>query len=256
MKSLYAFTKKEIMDQLRSNKVLVLGIIFIIFGIMNPAIAKLTPWLFEKMSDSLAESGIQVGKITVDALMSWEQFFKNIPMGLIAFVLLESSIFTKEYQSGTLVLSLTKGLKRHNVVIAKTVVLVLLWTVCFWMCFGITYVYNDFYWDNSIAGNLMFSSFCWWFFGIWVIMIMVLSSTLAQNGSGVLLGTGGVVFAIYLISMIPKVDKYMETMLTTGYSLTTGASKTSDYTVAVIVTLIVSVVFFVTGIIVFNKKRL
>ena len=64
------------------------------------------------------------------------------------------------------------------------------------------------------------------------------------------------VFAIYLISMIPKVDKYMETMLTTGYSLTTGASKTSDYTVAVIVTLIVSVVFFVTGIIVFNKKRL
>ena len=256
MKSLYAFTKKEIMDQLRSNKVLVLGIIFIIFGIMNPAIAKLTPWLFEKMSDSLAESGIQVGKVTVDALMSWEQFFKNIPMGLIAFVLLESSIFTKEYQSGTLVLSLTKGLKRHNVVIAKTVVLVLLWTVCFWMCFGITYVYNDFYWDNSIADNLMFSSFCWWFFGIWVIMIMVLSSTLAQNGSGVLLGTGGVVFAIYLISMTPKVDKYMETMLTTGYSLTTGASKTSDYTVAVIVTLIVSVVFFVTGIIVFNKKRL
>ncbi|MBQ8913858.1 MAG: ABC transporter permease, partial [Lachnospiraceae bacterium] len=161
-----------------------------------------------------------------------------------------------EYQSGTLVLSLTKGLKRHNVVIAKTVVLVLLWTVCFWMCFGITYVYNDFYWDNSIADNLMFSSFCWWFFGIWVIMIMVLSSTLAQNGSGVLLGTGGVVFAIYLISMIPKVDKYMETMLTTGYSLTTEASKTSDYTVAVIVTLIVSVVFFVTGIIVFNKKRL
>lgn len=256
MKSLYAFTKKEIMDQLRSNKVLVLGIIFIIFGIMNPAIAKLTPWLFEKMSDSLAESGIQVGKITVDALMSWEQLFKNIPMGLIAFVLLESSIFTKEYQSGTLVLSLTKGLKRHNVVIAKTVVLVLLWTVCFWMCFGITYVYNDFYWDNSIAKYLLFASFCWWFFGIWVIMIMVLSSTLAQNGSGVLLGTGGVVFAIYLISMIPKVDKYMETMLTTGYSLTTGASKTSDYTVAVIVTLIVSVVFFVTGIIVFNKKRL
>ena len=256
MKTLYAFTKKEIMDQLRSNKVLVLGIIFIIFGIMNPAIAKLTPWLFEKMSDSLAESGIQVSKLTVDALMSWEQFFKNIPMGLIAFVLLESSIFTREYQSGTLVLSLTKGLKRHNVVIAKTVVLILLWTVCFWMCYGITYIYNDYYWDNSIAKHLLFASFCWWFFGIWVISIMVLSSTLAQNGSGVLLGTGGVVFAIYLISMIPKVDKYLETMLTTGYKLTTGASKVSDYNVAVIVTLIVSVVFFVTGIVAFNKKRL
>ena len=88
MKTLYAFTKKEIIDQLRSNKVLVLGIIFIIFGIMNPAIAKLTPWLFEKMSDSLAESGIQVSKITVDALMSWEQFFKNIPF--IGYVLVNN----------------------------------------------------------------------------------------------------------------------------------------------------------------------
>ena len=256
MKSLYAFTKKEVMDQLRSNKVLVLGIIFIIFGIMNPAIAKLTPWLFEKMSDSLAESGIQVGKITVDSLMSWEQFYKNIPMGLIAFILLESSIFTKEYQSGTLVLSLTKGLKRHNVVIAKTIVLLLLWTICFWMCFGITYVYNDFYWDNSIADNLLFASFCWWFFGIWVIIVMVLVSTLVQNGSSVLLGTGGIVFGIYLISMIPKVDKYMETMLTSGYSLITKAYNVSDYSVALIVTLIVGIAFLVSSLIIFNKKRL
>ena len=256
MKSLYAFTKKEILEQIRSNKALILGIIFMIFGIMNPAIAKLTPWLFGKMSDSLAESGLKVGEITVNALTSWGQFFKNIPMGLIAFILLESSIFTKEYQSGTLVLSLTKGLKRHNVVIAKTIVLILLWTICFWMCFGITYVYNDFYWDNSIADNLLFASFFWWFFGIWVIIVMVLVSTLVQNGSSVLLGTGGIVFGIYLISMIPKVDKYMETMLTSGYSLITKAYNVSDYSVALIVTLIVGIAFLVSSLIIFNKKRL
>ena len=256
MKSLYAFTKKEILEQIRSNKALILGIIFMIFGIMNPAIAKLTPWLFGKMSDSLAESGLKVGEITVNALTSWEQFYKNIPMGLIAFILLESSIFTKEYQSGTLVLSLTKGLKRHNVVIAKTIVLILLWTICFWMCFGITYVYNDFYWDNSIADNLLFASFFWWFFGIWVIIVMVLVSTLVQNGSSVLLGTGGIVFGIYLISMIPKVDKYMETMLTSGYSLITKAYNVSDYSVALIVTLIVGIAFLVSSLIIFNKKRL
>lgn len=35
-------------------------------------------------------------------------------------ILLESSIFTQEYQSGTLVLTLTKGFERYKVVIAKS----------------------------------------------------------------------------------------------------------------------------------------
>ena len=83
---------------------MILVIIFILLGIMNPAVAKLTPWLIEMMADSLEASGMTVTAVTVSAMDSWVQFFKNAPMGLIAFILLESSIFTKEYQSGTLVL--------------------------------------------------------------------------------------------------------------------------------------------------------
>ena len=57
MKSMIAFMKKEWMEQLRSSKVMILGILFVLFGVMNPAVAKLTPWLLELMSESLAESG-------------------------------------------------------------------------------------------------------------------------------------------------------------------------------------------------------
>ena len=118
MKTLIAFTKKEFMEQRRSGKLLFLTILFVLFGIMNPAIAKLTPWLMEMFADSLAQSGMTVTDVTVTAMDSWVQFFKNIPMALIAFVLLEGSIFTKEYQAGTLILSLTKGLPRKTVVIS------------------------------------------------------------------------------------------------------------------------------------------
>jgi len=76
---------------------MILGLLFVLFGIMNPAIAKLTPWLLETMTDSLAESGMIVTDVKVNAMDSWVQFYKNIPMGLIAFGLLESSISTKEY---------------------------------------------------------------------------------------------------------------------------------------------------------------
>lgn len=105
MKSLLAFIKKETMEQFRSGRLMILGILFVLLGVMNPAVAKITPWLLEILADSLAESGMTVTPVTVSAMDSWVQFFKNMPLGLIVFVLLQSSIFTKEYQSGTLVLS-------------------------------------------------------------------------------------------------------------------------------------------------------
>ena len=157
MRSLFAFMKKEFTEQLRSGRLIILGLLFVLFGIMNPAIAKLTPWLLETMADSLAESGMIITDVKVSAMDSWVQFYKNIPMGLIAFVLLESNILTKEYTAGTLVLSLTKGLERYKVVISKTLVLAVLWSLGYWMCFGITYGYNAYFWDNSIAQNLFFS---------------------------------------------------------------------------------------------------
>ena len=126
MKSLLAFIKKEAMEQFRSGRLMILGILFVLLGVMNPAVAKITPWLLEILADSLAESGMTVTPVTVSAMDSWVQFFKNMPLGLIVFVLLQSSLFTKEYQSGTLVLSLTKGLERFKVVVSKTVVLTVL----------------------------------------------------------------------------------------------------------------------------------
>lgn len=88
MKSLLAFMKKEWMEQVRSGRLLILVIIFILLGVMNPAVAKLTPWLLEMMADSLEASGMTVTAVTVSAMDSWVQFFKNAPMGLIAFILL------------------------------------------------------------------------------------------------------------------------------------------------------------------------
>lgn len=123
MKSFIAFFKKEVLESVRSGKLTILGILFLLFGIMNPAIAKMIPWLLEIMSDYFAEAGMTVTEVTIDALTSWTQFFKNIPMALIVFVLVYSGTFTREYESGTLILILTKGLSRYKVVLAEFAVM-------------------------------------------------------------------------------------------------------------------------------------
>ena len=256
MKSFTSFVKKEMTEQLRSGRIMLLGILFVLFGIMNPAVAKLTPWLMEVMADSLAGSGLIITEVEVSAMDSWVQFFKNVPMGLIVFIVLESSIFTKEYESGTLVLALTKGLQRYKVVMAKLTVLVLLWTIAYWMCFGITYGYNAYFWDNSIANNLLFAVTCWWLFGLWVIALVGLFSTLLKANTGVLAGTGCVVFALYLLGLFPKLKKYMPTRLMDGNSLIYALAQPQEYGKAMVVALLFSVLCFVGSIPVFNKKQL
>lgn len=256
MKSLLAFMKKEWTEQLRSGRVTILGILFVLFGIMNPAIAKLTPWLLETMADSLEASGMIVTSVTVSAMDSWVQFFKNIPMALIVFVLMESSVFTREYQTGTLLLVLTKGLERYKIVVSKTVVLSLIWSLGYWVCFGVTYGYNAYFWDNTVAQNLLFSVTCWWLFGLWVISLMVLFSTMVSVNSGVMLGTGAVVLGSYLLSLLPKIKPYAPTMLMDGNTLIFGVCEAQSYRNALVITLVLWVLCLATAIPLFNKKQL
>lgn len=256
MKSLLAFTKKETTEQIRSGRMMILGILFVLLGIMNPAVAKLTPWLLEIMADSLAESGMTVVGVNVTAMDSWVQFFKNLPIGLIAFVLLQSNIFTKEYSSGTLVLSLTKGLGRYKVVISKSAILTALWSGGYWLCFAITYAYNAYFWNNSIAKNLIFSAVCWWLFGIFVISLVVLFSTVSNSNTGALLGTGGVVLGSYLLGFIPKISTYLPTLLTDGNSLIYGTDGARSYVSAIVITAFATAACFVASIPIFNKKHM
>ena len=109
MKSFCAFFKKEWLELARTGKLTVLIILFLIFGIMNPAIAKLTPWLMKTLSGSLEGSGLTVTNITVDQVTSWTQFYKNIPVALIIFILFAVGSFYLRISKGNSYSGFDKG---------------------------------------------------------------------------------------------------------------------------------------------------
>lgn len=252
MRTLFAFVKKEWMETVRSKRLLILVAVFILFAVINPAITKLTPVLMEEIK----ASGIVMSGIQVNAMTSWEQFFKNIPVGLIVFVIIYSSSFTKEYRSGTLVLVLTKGLARYKVVIAKYCIMIMMWSICYWLCYGITYGGNAYFWDNSIAYNLGFTAFNWWLFGLWTVTLMVMFSALLQNNIGVLIGTGSTVFVFYLISMFSKVKEYSPTVLMNTASLMSGVSGEELYYKGIFMTAILTVACAAASVPIMNKRRI
>lgn len=255
MNSLLAFMKKEYLEAARTGKIVILILLFVLFGIMSPAIAKLTPWMMETLSDSMAENGLIVTNIQVDALTSWTQFFKNISIALIAFVLIFSDIFTKEYKSGTLLLVLTKGLSRYKVVLAKAVLLLSLWTVGYGICFAITYGYNAYFWDNSITNNLFFSATMWWLFGVWVICLIVFFSSLLQNNAGVTLCVGGTVLLAYLLSIISKAKAYSPAVLMNTNSILMGVEAIDAYIKAIVITVFLCIVCVAVSIPIVNKRQ-
>lgn len=256
MREFVFLIKKEWLETVRSGRLVILFILFLLFGIMNPAIAKLTPWMMEMLADSLAETGLTVTEVHVDALTSWMQFFKNIPIGLIAFTLIYSGIFTAEYQSGTLLLVLTKGIARRKLVLAKTVMLFFMWSACYWLSFTVTYVYNAYFWNNSDVRNLPAAVFGWWLFGVWVLSLLVLYSAAFKGNAGVLCGTGGTVLAVYVAALFPRIQKFMPSMLMRASVLLSGDTEPHVYGKAVIVTIFVCIFSLAVSIPVMNHRQI
>ncbi len=256
MKAFVAFLKKEFLGSLRSAKLLIVGGLFFAFGLMNPAIAKIMPWLLEFLSESLEGSGMNITVTAVTALDSWAQFFKNVPMALIVFVLLYGNCFSSEYESGTVVLLLTKGLKRYKVVLAKTVNMLAVWSGGYCLSFTLTYFLTGLLWDNSLAVSLGAAVVYWWLFGVFTIALTVFFSVLFRSYGCVLLGVGGSVLVLYLISLWQKIAGYIPTSLMNGTVVVYGLEKASAFVGACVIASVLSVAAIVGSIVLFHKKEL
>lgn len=255
MNGFFAFLKKEFFELSRSGKLLIFGFIFVLFGIMNPAVAKLTPWILEQSADSFSQ-GIVIGEVTVTAMDSWGQFVKNIPMAMIVMMIMFSSTFTGEYSKGTLIPIVTKGLSRNSIVISKTSVMVITWSIGFGLCFGITYGYTAYYWDNSVVNNLAFMAFCWWIMGIFLICVLTLFSAFATSSPQVMAGVGGVYAVMYIMGMFGKIKEYLPTFILNSSSLITEQSKPDDYFNAIMITIALSVLSLLASLPITHKRQL
>ncbi len=256
MIQLTAFIKKEFLEQLRSGKVMILGTLCCLFGIMNPATAKLLPWLLEIMSGQLKENGMYITEIKVDALTSWTQFFKNMPILLIVFIVMFSSILTAEYQKGTLINVVTKGMKRWKILVSKLLMMAVFWTVGCLITFGITYGYNTYFWDNDIVQNLLFAVSGYYLVGLWLISVVLLASVALKSSSGVTLFVGAAFIVSYLLGFLPAFREYVPTFILSSNELLVEAIHRKECFAAVGITLSLTIINGCLSVHYFNKKTI
>lgn len=254
MKNIYSFTKKELFESWRTSRILILVVIFLIFGIMNPLFAKFTPEILK----SVGGSAFQIDLPKPTSVDSWTQFYKNITqMGLIIIALMFSGSVSNEVGKGTLVQLVTKGLERSAIILGKLISLVLQWTLCLALCFGVTWGYTLFYFLDKLSPHIFLAVIPLWVFGLFLIALVILCSTISRNSYEGLLVTGGSVMLLYLINIVEKAKHYNPiSLISVNMGLLSGSEELGDYGAALGIAAMAAVGMIVLAVYVMDRKKL
>ncbi len=253
MRAYLAFTKKEFIEAVRTYRLLILAAVFLLFGMMNPITAKITPRLLE----SLMPEGVQITITEPTAMDSWAQFFKNVPqMGLFVVVILFSGILANEFSRGTLVNMLSKGLPRRVVILSKFSMSAVLWTGAYAMCAGVTAAYTEYFWTGDRVPGVLLAVFGLWLFGILLLSSLMLGGVLFKNGYGSLLSTGGFVVVLFLADFVPGVRDFNPVTLASGsMALLSGKLEAAGFLWPAAAGSLMTVAFLLAAVAAFNRKQ-
>ena len=254
MNGFYAFTKKEFSEQLHSYKALILTAVLFLFGMMSPLLAKMLP-------DIIGTMNIEGMTLTIPeptALDAYGQFFKNVgQLGFVALLLIFSGLLSQDVTKGTLVVLLAKGLSRPAVIFSKFASALVIWTVGYALAAATAYGYTVYLFGNGVLPNLVYSLFCLWFFGVFILALLMCASTLTSGSYGGLLLTTGTLIVLLVLGYFPAMGEWNPvTLASTNMALINGTAAPSAMAVPVCVSLGYIAALLATSVLVFRKKKL
>jgi ABC-2 type transport system permease protein len=221
---------------------------------LSPLMAKLLPDMLKGMKIQ----GMEIERPEPTIMDAYAQFFKNFTqMGILAVLLVFGGSLSNELVKGTLINILAKGLPRHMVILSMYFAAVILWTVGFLLAAVTAYGYTVYLFNNAWLDNLVFSMFCLWFFGCFVLALIFLSSTLAAGSFGGLILSAAALVVMLMINILPDAEKFNPiTLASKNVALLNGAQDVEGMLVTVLVTGILTIASIAVSILLFAKKKL
>ena len=250
-----ALCKKEFLESWRTYRLWIMLAVFVFFGILSPATAKLLPELL----NGVDMGGGQVLNLPDPTAMdSWAQFFKNISqMGALVLIIVFCGLMANELSKGTLVNVLTKGAPRPAVVLAKFVVAGFLWTVSYLLSLGVTYLYNSYFWGVTPLPNAFLAFACLWLFGLLLIALMILGGLLTRSIAGALVAVAVVVVGLNIVNIAPHAARFNPISLATNaLGLLSGDAVPGDIWPAFGIAAASVIALVVASLVVFDKKQM
>ena len=254
MRIFLSLLKKEAIEGARTKKIISTFILFLFIGLISPLTAKLTPMILQ----SIATGNIDINVAPPSEIDSWTQFFKNISqIGMFGLAIILSTQMANEFQKGTLINLLSKGLPRYQVVLSKIFYNFILWFIAYFCSFILTYFYTKYFFGISFPiRNILMAALLPFIFGLFLISLEILAGVISGNVIGTLiLTTVGIVIQL-ILSIRDEIVKYMPiALIGKPVNLIKGIGY-DDYYVPIITGSILLILCIVISIAIINKKQI
>ncbi|WP_225046752.1 ABC transporter permease [Lacticaseibacillus kribbianus] len=254
MTATWIFLRKEALTHWRRGRFLLIGLVFLLFAIESPLMARLTPELLKSMGGS----GIHITLPTPTSVDSWTQFYKNIDqLGIFLFAIVWSGAIAAEVRRGTLVPLVTKGLPRYAVVLAKFALAACTWLVTLLASFGLTWAYTAYYFKDALTPHVWAGLWPLALYGLMIIAITLLGSALAKSSFAGFLAVAASVVVMGLGDMWRPLRRFNPLSLTTNALPWVRGTKTlASVAPAFALTVAITAGCLALAIVALNRRRL
>lgn len=254
MSDLLVLAKKDLLEQWRTKKILILAIVFLFVAIGSPIFAKITPELLKNIS----VPGMTINIPTPTYTDSLDQFIKNTSqIALLVLVFVVAGAVSDEKNKKTLEMLLTKPISRTNFILSKFISYFASIGLVFAVASLIFYFYTislfsvfNFVNFSLMAGNVLL-------YILMIASITILASTVLKN-SIVAGGIGFISFILFgtIFSIINQVKDYSPNLIFSKYTDVVKHGWNHDLVITIFIIVIVIVFAITTAILLFRNQEI
>lgn len=231
---------KEIKEQLRTYRLVIVGGIFLLFGISTPLTLKYLPEILKMTGEDII---IEIPPPTaVEALTEYSGTIGQI--GVLITVLIAMGCIASELRQGTAIITLSKPVSRLAFVSAKLIAVSLTFIVSMAVSSAFCYAYTVWLIESAdimafIGLNLLLGLFLVFCLSVTMFFSSVFRSSLAAGGVAIAL-----LIAQAGLSAIPRIGNYMPgKILGWGNNLLAGSGETYWPALAITAVIIIICVY-------------
>jgi ABC-2 type transport system permease protein len=205
--TLIASLRKEVCEQWRTYRLLVVAVVLTAFAMLSPLTAKLMPQLFSMVPGGEQIASIMPQPTVLDAV---GQYIKNTnQFAFLLALLIAMGAVAQEKERGTAALMLVKPLGRGTFLLAKFAAIAVTFLTAIALAAVVGYYYTAFIFESPDPVAWVVMNGLLWLYTLVFVAVTLLGSTLAKSQAAAV-GLGFVAFLLLAaLGALPTIGQYM-----------------------------------------------
>ncbi len=199
--------RKELLEQQRTHRLLVVGVVLVAFGMLSPLMAKFMREIIGMLPGAAQFAGLIPTPTIKDAI---DQYVKNISQfALFLSIFISMGAIAQEKERGTAVLMLVKPLGRGTFLLAKFLALAITFLIGIFLAAIAGYYYTLFLFEAPPLGPWLEMNGLLWLDVMVFVALTLCASTLFRSQAAAAGAGFGALLLLSGLGAIPSLGEYL-----------------------------------------------